>query len=221
MILLNCNYASPNASLIANLIGVGEPTHSAHDSEHIVVRGVDTDLGSSQTTDGGGRHNQLECGGIDSGHVARATGLVLLRAQGEGVHVDTSVGATGVVLVWLHQVEVGSLTLGESVLSIELELGGNHGVLSPAMHVEGGLGQHEGTSIRYTRVLRDVEVGERVRGGTPRSPRWSTSPAPASWNRPSASMNPNPAAVGIPLPVAAAGPLNAWSALGRASMESV
>jgi len=58
---------------------------------------------------------------------------VLLRAKGEGVHVDTSVGATGVALEGLDKVEVGTLTLGEAVLTVELKLGSDHRVLTPAV----------------------------------------------------------------------------------------
>jgi len=76
---------------------------------------------------------------------------VLLRAEGEGVHVDARIGGTGVVLEGLDNVEVGSLTLREAVLAVKLELGRDDGVLTPAVHVEGGLSEHEGAGIRNTR----------------------------------------------------------------------
>ena len=47
----------------------------------------------------------------------------------------------------LDNIEVGSLTLGETILSVELELGSDDGVLSPAVHVEGRLGEDEGAGI--------------------------------------------------------------------------
>ena len=50
-------------------------------------------------------------------------------------------------LVRLNPREVGSLALGEAVLSVELELRRDDGVLSPAVHVEGGLREDESTSI--------------------------------------------------------------------------
>ena len=50
-------------------------------------------------------------------------------------------------LVRLNPREVGSLTLGEAVLAVELELRRDDGVLSPAVHVEGGLREDEGTGI--------------------------------------------------------------------------
>jgi hypothetical protein len=61
--------------------------------------------------------------------------LVLLRAEGEGVYVDTCVGGTGVVLEGLDYVEVAALTLRETVLAVELEFGSDDGVLAPTVHV--------------------------------------------------------------------------------------
>jgi len=75
---------------------------------------------------------------------------VLLRAKGEGVDVDTGVGGTGVVLERLDGVEVGTLTLGEAVLSVKLKLSGDDRVLSPAVHVKGRLGKDEGSGIGKT-----------------------------------------------------------------------
>tara|TARA_B100000768_G_C11275429_1_gene375670 strand:- start:502 stop:813 length:312 start_codon:yes stop_codon:yes gene_type:complete len=57
-----------------------------------------------------------------------------------------------VVLEGLDQVEVGALTLREAVLAIELQLGDNDGILTPAVHVKGSLGKDEGARIRYTRI---------------------------------------------------------------------
>jgi len=57
-----------------------------------------------------------------------------------------------VVLVGLNEVKVGSFTLREAVLAVELELGGDDGVLSPAVHGEGGLGENEGAGIRNTGI---------------------------------------------------------------------
>ena len=72
---------------------------------------------------------------------------MLLRPQGKGVHVNALIRGTGVRLVRLNPREVGSLTLGEAVLAVELELRRDDGVLSPAVHVEGGLREDEGTGI--------------------------------------------------------------------------
>ena len=97
-----------------DLVGVGETTHARHDSEHVVVGGVHTDLSGLGTLDGGIGKHKLESSIIDSREVAGSAWLVLLRPEGEGVHVDTSVGVASVVLVWLHKIEIGALTLREA-----------------------------------------------------------------------------------------------------------
>jgi len=89
---------------------------------------------------------------------------VLLRAKSEGVHVDTSVRVAGVVLVRLHQVEVGTLALGEAVLAVKLELSGNNRVLTPAVHVKSGLSHNEGTGIRHTRHRASDRIVESTSG---------------------------------------------------------
>ena len=53
------------------------------------------------------------------------------------------------VLEGLDNVEVGSLSLGDTILSVKLELSGDDGVLSPAVHVEGGLSEDECAGIRH------------------------------------------------------------------------
>jgi len=92
----------------------------------------------------------LESGVINAREIARARWLVLFRSEGKGVDVNTSVGVTGVVLVRLDEVEVGTFTLGESVLAVKLELSGDNGILTPAVHVEGALGQDKGAGIGHT-----------------------------------------------------------------------
>ena len=91
---------------------------------------------------------------------------MLLRAKGEGVTVDTSVGVTGVSLVGLDNVEVGALTLGEAVLAVKLKLGNNDGVLSPAVHVQRRLGHDEGTSVRDGRVVGTGRGGIEDKSGS-------------------------------------------------------
>jgi len=49
---------------------------------------------------------------------------VLLRLEAEGVYVDTGGRHVGVVLVGLDKIEVTALTLRETVVAIELKLGG-------------------------------------------------------------------------------------------------
>jgi hypothetical protein len=57
-----------------------------------------------------------------------------------------------VVLVGLNEVKVGSFTLRESILTVELEFGSDDGVLTPAMQGEGGLCENKGAGIRDTGV---------------------------------------------------------------------
>lgn len=108
----------------------------------------------------------MEGGIVDSGEVARAAWVMFLRAQGEGVHVDASVGSTGVVLEGLYNVEVRSLTLGDAVLTVELQLGSDNGVLAPAVHVEGSLSKHIGAGIGNigSRVIAASNSAENVVG---------------------------------------------------------
>jgi hypothetical protein len=56
--------------------------------------------------------------------------LVLLWLECEGIHVDTWLRSSAVVLVRLNAVEVSSLALCESVLAVELELGNLDWVLA-------------------------------------------------------------------------------------------
>ena len=129
------------------LVGVSETTHAAHDTENVVVGSIDANLGSLDTLNSGVGENKLESGVVNAGEVARAGWLVLLGAQGKGVHVDTGVGGGGVVLVGLHGVEVGPFALREAVLAVKLELSGDDGVVAPAVEEEGGLGEDERAGI--------------------------------------------------------------------------
>jgi hypothetical protein len=78
---------------------------------------------------------------------------VFLRAESKRIHVNTLIRVSGVGLVRLDPREVRSFTLREAILAVKLELSGDDGVLSPAMHVQRGLREDEGTSIRDTRVI--------------------------------------------------------------------
>jgi hypothetical protein len=78
---------------------------------------------------------------------------MLFGAKSERVNVDTLIRVAGVGLVRLDPAEVGSFTLREAILTVELELGGHNGVLSPAVKVKRGLGENEGSGIRDTRVV--------------------------------------------------------------------
>jgi len=150
-----------------NLVGVGKTSHTTHDAKDIVVGGVDTDLGGLGTRDGSSRDNELKSGVVNSGEVASSRGLVLLRAKGEGVDIDTSVRVSGVVLERLNEVEVSSFALREAILTVKLELSGNNRVLTPAVHLVSGLSKNEGTGIRYTvnSTSRECSVKTGNRGG--------------------------------------------------------
>ena len=63
---------------------------------------------------------QLQASVVDTGHMASARRLVLLRLEAEGVHVDASGRHVGVVLVGLDKVEVSTITLRETVMTIQL-----------------------------------------------------------------------------------------------------
>ena len=89
---------------------------------------------------------------------------MLLRAEGERVNVDASVRRACVVLVRLDQIEVGSFALREAVLSVELELGRDHWVLAPAVHVKSGLREDESTSVRDEAFAVDVRERGTARG---------------------------------------------------------
>jgi hypothetical protein len=54
-----------------------------------------------------------------------------------------------VVLPWLDLIEVGALALREAILAVELELGSDDWVLTPAVHVKSGLSKNEGACIGY------------------------------------------------------------------------
>jgi hypothetical protein len=129
------------------LIAVGKTTHTGHNSQHVIVGSINTDLGSLGTLNSCVGEDKLEGSIVNTGEVASSSGLVLLRAESKGVHVDTFIGVAGVALVRLNPREVGSFTLREAVLSVELQLGSDNGVLSPAVHVKGGLSKHEGAGI--------------------------------------------------------------------------
>ncbi len=95
---------------------------------------------------------------------------MFLRAESKTVDVDSAIRGAGVVLVRLDHIEVGTLTLRETVLSIELELGRNARILTPTVHIEGGLGQHEGAGIRDKGSQVVLALGKRGEEGTIRRP---------------------------------------------------
>ena len=134
------------------LVGVSQTTHTAHDTKNVVVGGKHANLGSAGTLDGGIGQHQLESSIVNTREVARAGWLVLFGAKGERVQVDTGVWGASVVLPRLNEVKVGAFALREAILAVELELGGNNWVLTPAVHVKSSLGEHEGAGVRKSRL---------------------------------------------------------------------
>ena len=65
------------------LIAVRQTTHSTHHAEYIVIASVDPHLCRVDTCDRRVRENELEGGVINTGEVAGARWLVLLRLERE------------------------------------------------------------------------------------------------------------------------------------------
>jgi hypothetical protein len=59
-----------NNQTINRLIGVSKTTHTTHDTKDVVVSGIDTNLGSLSTLNGGVTENELKSCVINSGEVA-------------------------------------------------------------------------------------------------------------------------------------------------------
>jgi hypothetical protein len=135
------------------LIGVSKTTHTTHDTENVVVSGIDTNLGSLGALNGSVGENKLKGSIVNAGEVARSTWLVLLGSQSKGVDIDTGVRSASVVLVRLDKVEVSTLTLREAILAVKLELSSDNRVLTPAVEGKRGLSEDESASIGDTRVL--------------------------------------------------------------------
>lgn len=107
------------------LVAEREPAHTAHDAQDVVVDGVDAHVpvvvialayahATGHLHDDGGR--------IDAREVAGARRLVLLGAQRERVGVDAGlITVSCVVLELLYLVEVVSVALRHTVLSVDLD----------------------------------------------------------------------------------------------------
>jgi hypothetical protein len=135
------------------LVGVSKTTHTRHDTENVVVGGIDTNFGGLGALYCSIGQHELESSIVNAREVAAAAGLVLFGPQSEGINVDTSVRSLSVVLVRLDKVEVSAFTLRETILAVKLELSGDNRVLAPAVKVKRSLGKDESTGIRNTRVL--------------------------------------------------------------------
>ncbi len=147
---------------ITHLVRVRKTTHTRHNAEYVVVGRVDVDVdglgscsGTIITIDCRRSEGQLQSRVVDTGHIASATGLVLLRLECEGVDVDAGGRDVGVVLVRLDEVEVAAFALAETVVAVELELGGGGAVLAGVE--EGNAG--DTWVITRPRVLSDTTRG--------------------------------------------------------------
>jgi hypothetical protein len=145
------------------LVGVSQTTHTRHDTENVVVGGIDTNLGGLGAFYGSIGQDELKSSVVNAREVATAAWLVFFGPQGKGINVDTSVRSLSVVLVRLDKVEVSAFTLRETILAVKLELSSDNGVLTPAVEVKRSLGEDKSTSIRDTRVLIGVASGSKTR----------------------------------------------------------
>ena len=122
------------------LVGISKTAHTRHHAEYIVVCSEDIHGRACDRADSVVGHREQERGVIDTGQVAGAAGLVLLRLQSKGIHVDTSGGDVGVVLVGLHLVEIATLADLEPVVAVELQQSRNARVLARhALHTSDGV----------------------------------------------------------------------------------
>ena len=113
-----------------SLVRIREAPHTTHHAEHVVVRRIHAHLGARRRAHRVVGHRQQQRRVVNAGQVARAAGLVLLRGEREGIHVDAHRRHVRVVLVGLHQVKVVTLTHREAVVAVELDERRHHGVLA-------------------------------------------------------------------------------------------
>ena len=151
------------------LVGIGKPPHSRHNAEDIVIDRIHADLRGQQCADRVVGERQAERRVVDTREVARARRLVLLRLEGERVHVDAHRGDVRVVLVRLDQVEVLALALAEAVVAVELDLRRHDGVLARhALHTRHGVAGLEDGAVEPVRVVERllalVGIHRRIAG---------------------------------------------------------
>ena len=132
---------------MSNLVRVCEASHPGHDTQDIVAAGVNADLGGLVGADSSCGNHEPKGGVVDSGEIAGAGWLVLLRLECEGVDIDTGIGASSVVLVGLHKIKVGTLTFRKAVLAVELKLARDNWVFTPAVEIKRSLSKHKCTNL--------------------------------------------------------------------------
>ncbi len=137
------------------LVGVGKTAHTRHHAEHVVVGSIDVDRGGGRSADRIVGDREEESGVVNTGQVARARGLVLLRLESEGVDVDTNGRDVGVVLVRLDLVEVAAFTDLEAIVAVELDERSNDGVAAGhALNTGDGVARLEDRAVP---PVREVE----------------------------------------------------------------
>ena len=137
-----------------SLVRIREAPHTTHHAEHIVVRRIHAHLGARRRAHRVVGHRQQQRRVVNAGQVARAAGLVLLRGEREGIHVDAHRRHVRVVLVGLHQVKVVTLTHREAVVAVELDERRHHGVLARhALHAGHGVARLQARPVPPVRVV--------------------------------------------------------------------
>jgi len=131
--------------------------NARHHSENVVIRRINAHRGAEVQAHRVVAHRQQQRRVVNAGQVARAAGLVLLRLQREGVHVDTHGRDVRVVLVRLHQVEVRALTHLEAIVAVELQQSRDDRVA--ARHT---LHARHGVAALQHRAIPPVRVVERL-----------------------------------------------------------
>lgn len=140
-------------------------THTAHDSEDIVVDTVDEHSGAR--AEGGGSissHPEFESGVVDTREVASTGRLMFHGVEGEGVRVYTIGRGSFPVLVRLDIVEVGTISFLEAIMAVKLEKSFLEGVASTI-----SIGRVESV-ITYFVTSGKVSRGNSGKGGTSGSP---------------------------------------------------
>ena len=141
-------------------------THARHNSQNIIIYSIHADLCTGGGTDSVVGEGDEQGGIVNTGKVAGAAGLVLLRLEGEGIHVDTHGRDVGVVLVRLHQVEVATLTLVESIVTVELDLGSHDRIVtSHAFDTGDGVARLQHGTVPPVRVVEGLLTLERLDDG--------------------------------------------------------
>jgi len=135
---------------------LGTGVYAAHDTKNVVVSSIDTDLGRDRCLGG---NLELKSSIVDTRKVASTGRLVLLRLESKGVHIDTSGRDVGVALVGLNEVEVGTKTLGESVVAVKLELSTDDGVAASTLGSKTGVVSTTGSLVILGEVNGGVVVG--------------------------------------------------------------